>query len=140
MFIQSYRGRARSRSVSCGSLSARYKPSALVSAGAAGGFHSRRRCPSSTSLAAADASARLRASISLAGAPSGTLTSNSTRNSMRFRPSGGGWGAREEAEKRGVALLGMRPADVVRATLDRHDRDVRDEVAEPCGGGRERQD
>src|ERR1700736_4692404 len=45
----------------------------------------------------------------------------------------GSCGAREEAEQRSVDLLGVRPADVVRATLDRHDGHVRDELAESCG-------
>src|SRR5450755_654280 len=57
--------------------------------------------------------------------------------------SGGGFrgscGACEEAEERFVDLLVVCPADVVRATLDGHDRHVRDQVAEACGGRLERQ-
>src|SRR5689334_17952109 len=60
-----------------------------------------------------------------------------------LRVSSGGFqgagGAREEAEQRSIDLLGVCPAEVVRAALDRHDRYVRDELAQPCGGGLERQ-
>src|SRR5947207_2873890 len=58
--------------------------------------------------------------------------------------SGGGFegscGAGEEAEQCAVDCVGVGPADVVRATLDRDDRYVRDELAEPCGGGLEGED
>jgi hypothetical protein len=53
-----------------------------------------------------------------------------------------GWplSCRRGSQQRPVDLVGVRPADVVRATLDRHDRHVCDQFAEPCGGRLERQD
>src|SRR5438093_205617 len=64
--------------------------------------------------------------------------------SISLSLSGGGLdgscGTREEPEQRAVDLVGVRPADVVRATLHGDDRHVRDEFAEPSGGGLERQD
>src|SRR5882762_10895043 len=56
----------------------------MLSPAPAGGFQSRTRYPSSTSLSAAAASARSRPLTSDAEASAGTLTANSTRNSIVF--------------------------------------------------------
>src|SRR6266576_5325855 len=55
----------------------------VVSPATAARLQMRRRWPSSASLAAAADSPRVRCSTSLSGVPSGTSTSNSTRNSMK---------------------------------------------------------
>src|SRR3989442_919045 len=67
---------------SCCSLSALNSPSVRHSPGTAGGFHNRRRWPAAASSAARLASRAFVSSTAASSVPSGTLVTNSVRNSM----------------------------------------------------------
>src|SRR5256886_1784512 len=82
--IQSESGSAPSRPSSWASLSARYRPTIVVSPGATPDLQTRRRCPSSASLAVAAASASSRSLIADLGVPAGMSSAKATRNSMSY--------------------------------------------------------
>src|SRR5437016_5225262 len=80
--IQSASGRALSRPSSWASLSARYRPTIVVSPCATPDLQTRTRCPSLASLAVAAASACSRSLISDFGVLAGMSSAKATRKSM----------------------------------------------------------
>src|SRR4051794_4676061 len=100
---QSARGRAPRRPSSWASLSARYRPTIVVSPGAPD-LQTRTRCPSSASSAVATASAFSRSLISDFEVPAGMARAKVTRDSMSYDLS-------HRCFHDGDVLLGRSPTD-----------------------------